>query len=640
MDTCVGTVQPPAATMSAPPTQPQWIWSQSLRAYYYHDTQRNLYVTQDGRQVPAPNAATPRGIPVPNANERRAPPPPNTSRDRASSYASTGSGPQYQLYSGGPSGILSTSPPSTRAIPSANINVTNSSPSRHDQSLAAAMGGLSLQGGTQSVPPSDPTIRRGYNQQQDIRTIVKIAPSIDITQPELQNTAVRAHAQVLPTQGQQETLNPGTYIHNLLHNVIQWLTLLRIPSTHLSFKVLCIWQSQYEIELFRPCNKLMVQVFLVLWAEPAGAGTTITTLPIVGRFQEPVFTKVRRFVVIRAGDRSCSALYVQHSSRSRMETDLARPIMTYERQGPRKKNINISEHGIVHTGKQPEPSAVQLPGMQPKPIRINTDDPTDKLDPLSLIHYGKVYTVEHNVKVKPYGNVHEKYLSALTEQFSSVWLSGVGTHRNAPGHAAGAPVQVYRAGAASSSSASKGQSVPNAPLPVNTASLTTRQLSAMREHGDAAEQRARMVQQGAASDRRSVRSSTAGSETDVSVGDPQQRARRLYETYTAAFERKGYSSADARKLAIQQMTDIASTQCAEGSNTTSRAAEVRNAQPPAPVSAQPVAIPEETIRAVQEARGVSRHEALRLIHLRMRQAQQGQQRGQGKGKGKEKEREQ
>jgi len=53
------------------------------------------------------------------------------------------------------------------------------------------------------------------------------------------------------------------------------------------------------------------QVFLVLWAEPAGAGATrITNLPMVipGKHKEQVYSKVRRFVVVRAGDQSCSAL--------------------------------------------------------------------------------------------------------------------------------------------------------------------------------------------------------------------------------------------------------------------------------------------------------------------------------------------
>lgn len=57
-----------------------------------------------------------------------------------------------------------------------------------------------------------------------------------------------------------------------------------------------------------------VQVFLILWAEPAGESAVSSIQPpalhIKGRYGQQVFSKVRRFVVIRENDRSCSALYV------------------------------------------------------------------------------------------------------------------------------------------------------------------------------------------------------------------------------------------------------------------------------------------------------------------------------------------
>jgi hypothetical protein len=50
-------------------------------------------------------------------------------------------------------------------------------------------------------------------------------------------------------------------------------------------------------------------------------------------------------------------------------------------------------------------------GMTKKPIRVNPVT-AQRLDPLSRINFAKVYTVEHNVRVMPVGQVAEesKYL--------------------------------------------------------------------------------------------------------------------------------------------------------------------------------------------------------------------------------------
>lgn len=45
----------------------------------------------------------------------------------------------------------------------------------------------------------------------------------------------------------------------------------------------------------------------------------------------------------------------------------------------------------------------------------------------SLIHYGKVYTAEHNIKVMPLGMVARNSLGSLLSQFQDVWMNGVGT---------------------------------------------------------------------------------------------------------------------------------------------------------------------------------------------------------------------
>ena len=56
----------------------------------------------------------------------------------------------------------------------------------------------------------------------------------------------------------------------------------------------------------------------------------------------------------------------------------------------------------------PEPGPGRLQdenGMTKNPIKVLPTTPDQKLDPLSRINFAKVYTVEHNVRVMPVGQV-------------------------------------------------------------------------------------------------------------------------------------------------------------------------------------------------------------------------------------------
>ena len=50
--------------------------------------------------------------------------------------------------------------------------------------------------------------------------------------------------------------------------------------------------------------------------------------------------------------------------------------------------------------------------MTKKPIRVNPVTPSQTLDPLSRVNFARVYTVDHNVRIMPVGQVAEesKYL--------------------------------------------------------------------------------------------------------------------------------------------------------------------------------------------------------------------------------------
>lgn len=92
-----------------------------------------------------------------------------------------------------------------------------------------------------------------------------------------------------------------------------------------------------------------------------------------------------------------------------------------------KANVKKSEHAIIFTGKErPQPSLAELPkrgeaGMQPIPIRVDPDRRDGRLDPMSRLNFGKVYTVEHNVKAESFGAVHREFLPHLIYQWRVVW---------------------------------------------------------------------------------------------------------------------------------------------------------------------------------------------------------------------------
>jgi hypothetical protein len=139
----------------------------------------------------------------------------------------------------------------------------------------------------------------------------------------------------------------------------------------------------------RPAKFFVVgRVFLVLWTEPAGGGgTAISKYEVLNHLGQRVFSKIRRFVVVREGPHFCSAL----------------PISTYNKQGVAKQTVVKSDHAIIYTGSTaPNPRRGELPGrgeapMRSIPIRVDMDNASEKLDPMSRINFGGVHLIQHNV---------------------------------------------------------------------------------------------------------------------------------------------------------------------------------------------------------------------------------------------------
>lgn len=101
-------------------------------------------------------------------------------------------------------------------------------------------------------------------------------------------------------------------------------------------------------------------------------------------------------------------------------------ISTHSGQGAKRIGQGKSQHGVVYTGNAPPPISSNEIGMQPIPVRINTDEKNDALDATSRLHYGKLYTTEYKLRVKAYGMVHDSSLAPLTSQFREVNVGRLG----------------------------------------------------------------------------------------------------------------------------------------------------------------------------------------------------------------------
>ena len=56
-----------------------------------------------------------------------------------------------------------------------------------------------------------------------------------------------------------------------------------------------------------------------------------------------------------------------------------------------------------------------------EPIRVVSKHKTEELDHMSRINFVRLYTVEHNTKVKEFGWVHRDYEHLLEKQFYQCW---------------------------------------------------------------------------------------------------------------------------------------------------------------------------------------------------------------------------
>ncbi|KAL4955220.1 hypothetical protein BDW69DRAFT_124387 [Aspergillus filifer] len=156
-------------------------------------------------------------------------------------------------------------------------------------------------------------------------------------------------------------------------------------------------------------------VFSLPW--PENEGRTNATLPsrrsvVVGPFGENIYATIRRMVAFRVFDR-CSWCFA---------------INTYNHRGVAKRGVEPDKHAIVHLEDRNPFRADGEPRMIKEPLALRPDRPDEGLDRMSRINFGKIHTVEHNVRVRPLGRIADSSMARFREYVESevqcMWETG------------------------------------------------------------------------------------------------------------------------------------------------------------------------------------------------------------------------
>jgi hypothetical protein len=369
----------PRTLPTGDPSAPPWQHSASLGGDFYYDPRTDEVVLRDGRRFPRP-----RQVP----------------RHALQSVEWVGTLP-FQYFGSPPTGHLP-QPPWTN---STSFQYSSSPPTSHTSQQPRQVPRHTLQSATWIDRNRDPSPNSGGSREQTEPT--------DRSHPRSMDPAAGTQMQRLTSKKEPTVV--------FTRDKAQERSALQVTSSGGidSLPIRVAPPSTHE-ELF-PDYKIRKsgfyktgRVFLVIWSEPAGGSSTVTGRQpgvVINHLGARVFSKIRRFVVIRESESYCNAL----------------PINTYAGKGVAKHGVKKSEHAIIYTGRTaPRVRTDELPGrrepgMQPIPIRVDPDNFDEQLDPMSRIDLGGVTKIQHNIKVKSLGLVNSASISALHLQFRAVW---------------------------------------------------------------------------------------------------------------------------------------------------------------------------------------------------------------------------
>ncbi|CZT13512.1 hypothetical protein WAI453_012463 [Rhynchosporium graminicola] len=128
---------------------------------------------------------------------------------------------------------------------------------------------------------------------------------------------------------------------------------------------------------------------------------TIVTYKV--RFGQKVHSAIRRFLVVETDGRSCTCL----------------PVISNGGKEYKKRDINLSHHGLIYSSRETPP---RVDGITKQPLRLTLSPGADELPNPLYIHYGRVYTVETNVKVRDIGTLDDESKTLLKGYYREVQM--------------------------------------------------------------------------------------------------------------------------------------------------------------------------------------------------------------------------
>ncbi|RGP80489.1 hypothetical protein FLONG3_1417 [Fusarium longipes] len=157
-----------------------------------------------------------------------------------------------------------------------------------------------------------------------------------------------------------------------------------------------------------------LQVFKVLWPEPAGGGSIVEETVYRDQYGGRIFVHFRRFIVVANDLGHCTCI----------------PISTYGKKGCKKSGVKAEQHGIVTESGNRTPAPLRdEPKLGYPPVRVHIYESNERISKESRVNYSKLTTVEHNVKVLFIGRVVSSDWDIVTEAVNNSWANKMHTHK-------------------------------------------------------------------------------------------------------------------------------------------------------------------------------------------------------------------
>jgi hypothetical protein len=163
-------------------------------------------------------------------------------------------------------------------------------------------------------------------------------------------------------------------------------------------------------------------VFAVLWhvpgsTEPPKGNTGATRVLTVGKYGEPIYSTIRRMVVVREGHGFCVCIQINTYGGRGLKKFTSRT-QKGEIFITRAQQAEIENHSIIHMADT-NPSYINgEPSTSRKAIPVDRAASYQRLGSDSRLCYSQPSTVQHNVKAMHVGQVKREYLPWLVHYYN------------------------------------------------------------------------------------------------------------------------------------------------------------------------------------------------------------------------------